>query len=535
MHGRRAITRCTAAGPHARLAFRTPRAAVGTAVCTAAVACLFAGLGPAAHAQGSAGLDVGRISDLDLDALREIIDATGDAGSPAPTERRALSLEEAVKTALEQNLGLQIVAIDVRSSDLEIAANKAKFHPVAGVTGDASGTKRAENDPRLQDQKSDSQQGRALVRQEIPTGGDVSVGVGFGREFKNEVVTGANGAQSNLLNTSEIGGLGIEIAQPLLKGGRTYVARQKILNAEYDHEIRRAELRAEILRVTAETKAAYYQVIGAQRQIEVIEQALTRDGELIRASSALFDAGRVSKVDLFSAEISQSNDRARLASSSADFEVAQNSLRKVIGLPVHVQVDVTDTTIPFRPIRIDLDGWVTRAMDSRPELLRLQGQLSKVELAVKVSKNAKLPGLEVKGGFFPGFDWESYNYSAGVNFEYPIGNVAADSKLRQARLERDKVRHQIARQRRDIELELREIEIRLRENVTRVKNLTAAVASARQKREIARGRFEMGLANNLDITNADEELIRAESLLLTAVVDYATNVARLEARIGGDV
>ena len=61
------------------------------------------------------------------------------------------------------------------------------------------------------------------------------------------------------------------------------------------------------------------------------------------------------------------------------------------------------------------------------------------------------------------------------------------------------------------------------------------VASARQKREIARGRFELGLANNLDITNADEELIRAESLLLTALVDHATNVARLEASIGGSL
>jgi outer membrane protein len=287
--------------------------------------------------------------------------------------------------------------------------------------------------------------------------------------------------------------------------------------------------------VTAETKAAYYATIGAARQVEVIEQAIERDDKLIRASTALFDAGRVSKVDLFSAEISQSNDRARLATAQADLEIAQNALRKVIGLPIDVEIEVTDSTIPFRPIRIELDTWIIRALDTRPELTRLQAQLEKVELAVKVSKNSTLPTLDVSGGFSPGFDWKSYNYSAGLSMEYQIGNVAAESRLSQVRLERDKIRHEIARARRDIDLEVREIEIRLRENVLRLRNLTTSVASARQKGEIARGRFEMGLANNLDITNADEELIRSESLLLQALVDYATNIAQLEARIGGEL
>jgi len=369
----------------------------------------------------------------------------------------------------------------------------------------------------------------------VPTGGDVSVGVGYAREFRNEVVTDSGNTTFNQTNLNEIGGLGIEISQPLLRGGRTFVARKKILDARYDNEVRRAELRSEILRVTAETKSAYYKVIGAGRQIEVVEQALVRDAELIRASSALFEAGRVSKVDLFSAEISQSNDRARLATAQANLAVAQNALRKVIGLPVEVEVQNTDTRIPFWPIKMDLQGWVERAMDMRPELIALQSEQSKIELAVKVSRNAKLPGLEVKGGFFPGFDWKSYNYNAGVSFDYPIGNVAAKGRLDQARLALDKIRHEIARSKRDIELEVREIEIRLRENLSRIENLTSAVKSAREKREIARGRFEMGLANNLDITNADQELIRAETSLLGALVDYATNVALLEARTGGEI
>ena len=89
------------------------------------------------------------------------------------------------------------------------------------------------------------------------------------------------------------------------------------------------------------------------------------------------------------------------------------------------------------------------------------------------------------------------------------------------------------RQKREIELDVRAVEIRLREGIDRLKSLILQVENARSKGEIARGRFEMGLASNLDITDADAEQVRSESLLLAALVEYASNRARMEASIGG--
>jgi outer membrane protein TolC len=120
-----------------------------------------------------------------------------------------------------------------------------------------------------------------------------------------------------------------------------------------------------------------------------------------------------------------------------------------------------------------------------------------------------------------------------VGFEYAIGNVGAKSRLGKARVQRAQARQEYVRQTRDIELEVREVEIRLRESIERLKSLILQVENARAKGEIARGRFEMGLASNLDVTDADAELVRAESMLLAALVDYASNRALMEARIGG--
>ncbi len=480
------------------------------------------------------GIDVGDIAELDLGAMRSLIDRNDDRISSMEMETLALSLEDSVKLALEQNLDLQIVELGVEASDAQLGGTRSKFHPVLGVDGNFEGKVRA-NGLGPEDDTFNDQEATVFVTQEVPTGGNVKFGVGYGRSVDKQFLQSTDGTVNSgrVESKNQLAGLGIEVTQPLLKGGRTYVSKKRILDAQYDTEISQAELRMGILRVSAETKAAYYQVVRAIRQIEVVERAIGRDEELIGASGALFDAGRVSKVDVFSADIQRSNDLRRRAAAGAEFELASNRLRKVLGLPAHVAVEVTDQTIPFHPVAIRLDDWLDLAAERRPELLKIRSEMKKTELAMKVGKNAKLPDLDVRGGYQPGFDWQSYNWNAGLNFRYQIGSGAGEAQYDQARIDHARARQEYARQLRDIDLEVREIEISLRENLERLLNVMQQVESARAKGEIARGRFEMGLANNKDITDADEELIRSESLMLTALVDYATNLAELEARIGG--
>ena len=482
------------------------------------------------------GLEVGSISELDLEAVRLIIDRSDDPISPDITGHRALSLEEAVQLSLEENLGLQISLRSAEMAEAGVVASEAKFHPLLQVSGGAAGTKRGYPDSDRLSQFTEDEDVMVGIRQEVPTGGSISVGVGYAREYTDENYNQSNGNfASNLETVSEIGGVGIEISQPLLRGGRIFVARKEILDAEYDNEISRAELRSQILSVTAETKTAYYNVIQSVRIIEVIEEALERDVQLIQASRALFEAGRVSKVDVYSAEINQANDLARLAAAQADRELAQNALREVLGLPIDTEVEITDSTIPFDPIQIELKAWIEQAVQNRPEVVRAKVEIEKAELAIRVRKNDVLPNFDVGGGFEPGFDGASWNWNARGEFSYPIGNVAARSRLKQATVDRSRLNTEYTRLKREIELEVREIEIRLRQILEQLKSLILGVENARSKRKIARGRFEMGLADNLDIRNADEELIQTETALLEGLVGYASNLALLEARIGGPI
>jgi outer membrane protein TolC len=131
------------------------------------------------------------------------------------------------------------------------------------------------------------------------------------------------------------------------------------------------------------------------------------------------------------------------------------------------------------------------------------------------------------------WDQDSQAWAAGLHFEMPLGNVAARQRLLAARLLNKRVERELRNQQRLIEIEVRTEVINLRENFGNLAAQTAKVEQARDKLETANTRFRLGLADNFDVTDAQEDLVSAETEFLTAIVDYVTSLARLEASIAG--
>jgi outer membrane protein TolC len=482
---------------------------------------------PSANAEE---LLIGSISELDLSELSRVAERGEEKSLPAREHlRRLLSLEQALEAALEKNLRLEIARLDVHAQAPEVDATRAKFHPTFASDGLIVESKQdinqepmsvnpvppAEPDP-MADEETTTYDARVFLRQQLPTGGTLSFGGEYNRE---EPPDDPDDPDPNV----EIYGAFVELRQPLLRGGRWFVARRMISDAEFDLEIQQARLAAEVLLVTAETKEAYYNTVLAARLIEVVRAAVARGRKLVEASNALFEGGRVTKRDVFSAEIQLASDLSDLARREADLESAQNRLRDVLGLPIDLYLEVTDRHIPFRPIEFRLDAWIKSALERRPELLAVRKRLEKAELETRIRGNDVLPTFDIFGNLLHDVrpNETSRDWQAGFLFEIPIGNVAARRRFDSAKFRQSRVEREYKQEERRIELEVREIEIRLRESLQRVVARIQGTDQARNKREIAQARFERGLANNLDITDADQDLVSAETDLLQAVVDYA--------------
>ena len=502
-----------------------------------------AGLAVAASAAANrdAELRVGSAAEIDTQALRDALAATRAAGEAPRVPGRPLGLEEAIRIALEHNLPLRIAALDQSIAEHEVPARRAFFHPTPGYHFVATDTRVVnpinvpDTGPVTKDPGSnngDTRLQNAFVRQQLPTGAQLTLGFDMLRESGDDF----NGGK---VYTS---GGQIELRQPLMRGGRIYVATAPIHDAEYGLGVFRSQLQAQILIVTANAKQAYYNTVLGERLIEVSNEAIERDHQLIEASQALFRAGRASQRDLVSAELQLSKDLAELARRREELDLADLALRDVLGLAIAEAVRPAEMTLPFEPVEMRLDEWIARALEDRPELQQIQYRLDQSSLAVRVGQNAVLPQLDFVGLYrrnnsdttaAQALGFNSHVWIAGVEFEIPFGNVAARERLSELSLQHARIERELESERRTIELQVRSEEATVRKNLSLVAVQTDKVEQARLKLEVARVRFQRGIADNFDVTDAQKDLIDAESDLLAAIVDYNNGLARLEASIAG--
>lgn len=510
-------------------------------------ACLLPLPSLAAETAAAGPLAVESVSDVDTARFRALLEeaaASAEARSADPTPL-VLTLADALQVALQANLQLQIAEIDRQIFEALVPAARAKFHPVPGFDAFAGSerlvdapedfTSTGENVPGTF--RTDHQDVTPFVRQQLPTGGAVQVSAGLLRESDKGDLDPADDTGDLYRSASSI-----VLVQPLMRGGRVYVARREILDAEYNLSISEAQLRAQILQVSAAVKEAYYNAVLNRRLIEVSEKALERDRALLEASEALFEAGRASKRDVLSAEIRISDGESSLASNQASYDSAQLALRDVLGTPIERPVEPADSAIPFQPVPIQTPTWVSRAIESRPEIREQLVRLDQTALAVRVAENDVLPALDFLGGYQrAGFgsssrttwDQDSSAWETGLHFEIPFGNVAARERLRAAKLANERVERELRNLQRQIEREVRGEAISLRQSFADLAAQTAKLDQSRDKLETASTRFRLGLADNFDVTDAQEALVAAETAFLSSVVEYANSQARLEAAIAG--
>ena len=374
----------------------------------------------------------------------------------------------------------------------------------------------------------------AFVSENIPTGASIAV-ESF---FRRTDTAGGRPPREFLANYT------VSIVQPLLRGGRIYVATRPIRDAEYDWRIAAAQLQADLLTVTALTKAAYYNAVLADLIIDVAQDALARDEALIEASNALFKARLVTKRDVYSAEIIRAQDTETLARAEGNRQLAQNALSDVLGVPIGTETQVRHEAIDFQPIPSDLETWIALANERRPEIMAADEAIKKSWLNVRVAENGLLPNVDLAAAYGRAqtgtsvgraLDFRGDEWTAGLLFSYPLGNVAARSLLSRARIEHARFETQLVQTKRLVELQVRTAEIRLRTSLERMKPLAVSVEQAEGKLEIAQARFALGQATNKDVTDAQEDIRDGESDLLRSIVDYDIGLAELEASIAGQI
>jgi outer membrane protein TolC len=380
------------------------------------------------------------------------------------------------------------------------------------------------------------------LSRKLETGGAVRLDLGTSRLW-TRVPQGLDLYQGSYYVTS----LALSFTQPLLRGLGAEVAEAQLRKARLQADVEQLGRQMRACNVVRDVVLAYWELAYGTRDLAIKRSAVELAQEQLRITQAMIAAGRLADADAASVERAIAQRQEEQATAEKNLTFRNLDLWRLFGVvPASTSPGLAANDVPSAaPPEIDEAAEVTRALDVNPQLraLRLGRALSELDLVT--ARDTLRPKLDLTGGVgsvarTPRFGgalsdaagFGDMTWSAGLRFELPVQNRAAQGREREAH-----EGHELARiDAEDFALQVRDLVLRASRSVRtaarRVELGEREVEFAEKNLDAERARFEAGRATNNDVVLRQQELKDAETRLLRARIDQAEAEAALAAVTG---
>lgn len=282
--------------------------------------------------------------------------------------------------------------------------------------------------------------------------------------------------------------------------------------------------------VTAATALSYLGVLEAEQAVAAAEADLQLAQKLLDLARSRREAGVATGVDVARAETRLAGQRVRLAQARAQLDTARLNLLRVIGAPLSAELTLVDK-LQFSPEPLpQAQELVKQALADRADLKAMQEQLRSAEAEYGAAVGAWLPSLSFFGDYgSSGLRPNELNLptrSVGVRIDVPLFNGGRTrSEIQLAASRRRQLQAQLEDLRAAVEKEVREALEHLAVRAEQVRAAESALKLAQRELELAQDRFRNGLADNVEVIQAQTALETARKDWVASLAAY--NMARL--------
>ena len=326
------------------------------------------------------------------------------------------------------------------------------------------------------------------------------------------------------------------VSQPLLRGFGPSVARRPLERASYQVESAQRQHELTEQQLAIEVASIYYRLI-AQRELFVAAQtALDSAERLLQASEAKLQANLVSQLDVFRARQLVAEASGQLFDIEGSIEDLKDQLRFAMAADADGDFRVAEE-IDARPDPVTAQEAVVLALRNRIELRDAEAAMDDADRGIRFARHQLLPQFDVSLALTRNETADSLRSAFGLDrFEpvtffsvsAPLDRTPELAGLHTAVIERDRRARALDTLRRRVAQEARRAVRQQLRLVNRLGSAEVSVEFAEREVELATLRFQRGLSNNLDVVNAQANLLNATSRRLAVLADLA--VARLDLR-----
>jgi outer membrane protein len=481
-------------------------------------------------------------------------------GAEPSRETLRLTLDDAVRRAVENNPELAIVRLGTEVEAARVGESKSAFTPMfstilgrsSSVTPPAS---LLSGDRGVDFNDLFSSTG---VQQRVPWGsGTWSISWDTSRTTTNSPISS--------FDPSLQSGLQLAFSQPLFKDRKIDEARNQYIIAKRNEESSNLRFREAVVQTVAAVKQAYWTLKATLANVGVQQRSLELAQELARENKVRVTAGQIPPLDLVQAEAEVEQRRENLIRAKTIADDAEDALRRLIVNPSdlsfwQVRIDPSEelTLVGQAP---DVDAAVAKALNQRYDLARAGQELANAKTNVDFLQNQRLPDVRLetsyrgsglsgtqflRTGGFPGsvigtrnlgyadalgqaFTNDYPTWSLGVTVSYPLGRSYEEASLARAEVERRQAEQRISSLRIQAAETVRKAGRQIQSASQRVDAARAGATLAQERLDVEQRRYEVGLSTTFLVTQAQRDLLEAQVNLLQTSLDYESAIVNFEA------
>jgi outer membrane protein TolC len=342
------------------------------------------------------------------------------------------------------------------------------------------------------------------------------------------------GFDFGLVNNNQAWNVNIAINQNIWSGWKN---QANFSAAKLSNESAYYSLRQTIDKVVADTKKLFYDVIFNRALIRVREESVAVLQSQLQDQQSRFEAGTVPRFNVLQAEVALANAIPPVIQARNALRISQFALVKQLGLdypsdPSLIPIDVLGE-LDYDPIKIDLVKSVFTALTRNPSLKVQRQNILIGKEQLKSAMSGFQPTLNATAGY------QAFNVPTASSLDQAVNGLffgvtgswnifdglatvgatqAARASLQQSMINYDNGA-------RTVELDVQRAVSNLIEAQEVIDSQRANVVQATEALRLSRERLDAGAGTQLDVLNAQQSLLQAQTTELEGRFRYITALA----------
>ncbi|WP_394666114.1 TolC family protein [uncultured Chryseobacterium sp.] len=408
-------------------------------------------------------------------------------GFSSVSAQQQVSLQEAIKQALQNKAEAKRAALQIKKAEYKIDEAKAGALPQIAATAGLTYN--------------------PIIQESLLEFGGEKIRAQFGQPWNS---TASVQLQQAIFDQRVFTGL------KAAKSTREFY----VLNAQLTNE-----------QIIENVASAYYQVFVQEENLKTVEASYANTERVRNVIKSLVDNGLAKSIDLDRTNVQLTNIGSNKQTLINSVQLAKNALKFYMGIPIESDIELEEKTIEPKPElvagNLNLDNRTEiKVLNKNRELLVFNKKATEAYLYPTVNLVANY-GWGANGAKFPltnglknGVLWSDYS-AIGLNVNIPIfTGGATKAKINQAEIDIQDLDLNIQNTQLSLNLDYKNAITNIENALINIESMKDNVGLAERVQKNTQSNYQYGLATLTEVLDAENALTQAKQNYANALLDY---------------